>query len=335
MNQKAALDWGRFWERIAEAKVVALMSHVRPDGDSLGSQLALAEALDALGKTTLCVNADPVPPSLAFLDPDHRIQRLADLTASERAEWDKADLLISLDTSARAQLGAMAELFIASKAQKLVVDHHVQRNELEAEFFVNPDAEATGVLVFDALVAGKIPLTDSIAFKLFTAIATDTGWFRFSSVTPETYEKAAALCRAGVRPDAAYKVIYEQESLGRLRLVGRALMKTESLLDGKLMFTSLLNDDFAAAGAHPSDSEDIVNRTLQVGGSEMAIIMVERPNGGFKISFRSRCQVDCARLAARFDGGGHQAAAGAFLDLPYDEAKKKILEGTLAEWEAS
>lgn len=333
MNQKK-IDWDRFWTLVADAERISLTSHVRPDGDSLGSQLALADALEALGKTVLCVNADPVPPSLAFLDPEKRVRRLADLTPEERAELDAVDMMITLDTSAKAQLGAMAELFQAFRGGKAVIDHHVQKNELDAEFFVDPDAEATGSLVFRALEAAGTPLSEKIAFRLFTAISTDTGWFRFASVTPETYEIAAALCRAGVRPDAAYKIIYEQETLGRLRLVGRALMNTEPYLDGKLMFTSLTLDDFAAAGAHPSESEDIVNRTLQVGGSEMAIILVEQKSGGFKISFRSRCRVDCSRLASRFGGGGHQAAAGAFLDLPFDEAKKAVIDAAVNEWNA-
>lgn len=324
MNSES-IDWGKYWEMVRRAKKIVLTSHVRPDGDSLGSQLAMADALEGMGKSVLLINSDPVPPTLTFLDPNRRIRPFADLTDAQRRELDSADLLVSLDTSAKAQLGKMFDIFSTSGAQKAVIDHHVQRNDFPADYFVDSDAPATGALVFDALEAAKIPLTEPIAFELFVALATDTGWFRFASVTDKTLETAAALIRAGVKPDEAYRILYERESLGRIRLIGRALAKTESLFDGKLMFTSLTLDDFAAAGAHKSESEDIVNLTLQAADSKMAIIMVEQAGGGYKISFRSRCSVDCSRLAASFGGGGHQAAAGAFLPDTYETAREKLL----------
>lgn len=338
------LDWNRFWSLVDESETIILTSHIRPDGDSLGSQLALQLAMEALGKTVFSINSDPVPPTLRFLDPDSRIRPLADLTGEEKERLRSADLLIAVDTSATAQLGKMAEFYLSPPRHSLpdggevvarvaVVDHHVQKNEFPAEYFVDSDAEAAGAIVFRALTAGEREITTKIANLLFVALATDTGWFRFASVKPETWEIVASLQRAGVRPADVYRVIYEGESLGRVRLTGRALMKTEPHFDGRLLLTSLLLSDFEAAGAHPSESEDIVNLTLKVGGSEMALIMVEQKKGGFKISFRSRCAVDCSQLAARFGGGGHAAAAGAFIDAPYAEAKEKLLAAVAEERE--
>lgn len=323
---KQPIDWEKYWELVRRSSRIVLTSHVRPDGDSLGSQTAMGEVLAGMGKKVMMINSDPVPPTLRFLDPENRIRPLAELSDAERAEMAEADLFVSLDTSARAQLGKIFDTFVESKAVKAVIDHHVQRNDFPANFFVDSDAPATGSLVFDAVQAAGIPLTEPVAFKIFVALATDTGWFRFASVTAETYRMVAALVEAGVRPDEAYRIIYERESLGRMRLIGKALAKTESLFDGRLMFTSLLLSDFAEAGAHKSESEDIVNLTLQVADSRLAIIMVEQTGGGFKISFRSRCAIDCSQLAAGFGGGGHQAAAGAFLAESYEKSREMLLD---------
>lgn len=335
MNGTRNIDWDRYWEMVRDAETVVLTSHVRPDGDSLGSQTAMAEALENSGKKVWMINSDPVPPTLLFLDPEQKIRPIAELTEEEQKLLNSADLLISLDTSAKAQLGKMFDYFAGGKSKKAVIDHHVQRNDFAADYFVDSDAPATGELVFDALRAGKIELTPSIAFKIFVAMATDTGWFRFASVTPYTMEVAADLFRAGVEPAKAYQIIFERESIGRIRLIGQALAKTESLLDGRLMFTSLLLSDFAQAGAHKSESEDIVNLTLQVADSKMAVILVEQQNGGFKISFRSRCAVDCARLAAQFGGGGHQAAAGAFIPDDLGTTRARLLTAIEAALTAS
>ncbi len=332
MTQK--IDWKAFWEKVAGYQRFLLTSHVRPDGDSLGSQLAMAEALEKLGKSVLLVNSDPIPPSLTFLDPEKRIRSVAELTDRDRVEMAKVDAHLILDLSSWSQLGKMADFYRDSTAERLVIDHHHRKDEFPGTFFADPDAEATGSLVFDAISASPVEMTASMAFLIWIAIATDTGWFRFQSVKPETFEKGAALMKSGVSPAEAYKRIYEEETLGRIRLIGHALAKTESFLNGRLMFLSLRLTDFDEAGAHPSESEDIVNEALKVGGARMAIIMVEQRSGGFKISFRSRCAVDCSRLAGIFGGGGHTQAAGAFIDRPYEEAKRSLLEATEKEWRA-
>ena len=276
----------------------------------------------------MMINADPVPPTLTYLDPDGEIRALGQLTDGEKRYLAGADLLVSLDTSSKAQLGAMFDYFASGPARKVVIDHHVQRYEFEAELFADSEAPATGTIVFDALRAGGMEITRSIAFSLFVAIASDTGWFRFSSVSDRTFEVVAELIRAGVCPADVYRLVYEQESLGRIRLTGRALANTESFFGGRLMLTSLLLSDFDQAGAHPSESEDIVNETLKIAGTKMALILIEQKNGDFKISFRSRCAVDCSQLAASFGGGGHAKSAGAMLHYSLDETKKRLLDAS-------
>jgi phosphoesterase RecJ-like protein len=133
-----------------------------------------------------------------------------------------------------------------------------------------------------------------------------------------------------------YNALHEQDSLARLQLVGRILARTKTLLDGKLVHTAALQEDFAATGAHPQDTEDVINMTLGIAGTQVAVILVEQAKGGFKISFRSRApHVGANKLAEQFGGGGHKAAAGAFINEPYEAAKEKVLAATIAAMNAA
>ena len=323
---KNTIDWQRFAEVICSASKIILTIHHRPDGDCIGSVLAMHQILLRLGKDARIFAPHRTPQTLAFLDPNHRIIALEDMTEEDRQWLQTADLFFVLDTSSWAQLGDMAVPFRESSIKKIVLDHHVRGDDIGAEKFVDPDAEATGILVVRAADALGVSLSADIAQCAFVALTTDTGWFRFSSVTPETFRMAARLVEAGAQPDVMYREIYEQESLGRIRLIGRTLSKTESYLDGQFLLTWILLDDFTSAGARSSDSEDIINMLLQVRGSKMAALISELKDGTYKISFRSRCAIDCSVLAAQFGGGGHKKAAGASLPPPFDQVKQTIID---------
>jgi len=319
-----AISWPRFVEIIRNHQRFLLTSHIRPDCDALGSELAMAGLLDALGKDVLIVNGQATPPNLAFVDPDRRIRTLGlDIQQDDLAD---IDVIIILDTSAWAQLGPMSDVIRDTRAKKIVLDHHVSADDLNAEPFKDTQAEATGRLVQQTARHLNVPLTAEIATALFAAIATDTGWFRFSSTTSETYQAVAELIDAGARPDQIYAQLYEQDTMGRVRLRGMILSRVESELDGRLVYTYVLRGDFEKTGALPSDTEDVINMTLAISGTEVAVIFVEQLSGGFKLSFRSRCAVDCSRLAEHFGGGGHKAAAGAFVPGTFDQVQPQVLD---------
>lgn len=322
------IDWPRFVDLIGRHERYLLTSHVRPDCDALGSELGLAAILESLGKQVRIVNAQATPPNLAFIDPMQRIRTLG--LDAQADVLDDIEVLIVLDTSAWVQLGAMAEVIRGSRARRMVIDHHVSQDDLGAELFKDTQAEATGRLVADAARHLGVRLTPAMATPLFAALATDTGWFRFSSTTSNTYRVAAELVEAGADPTAIYNALYEQLTLARLRLMGRTLSNTRAEQDGRLVYTVIRRADFEATGALPSDTEDLVNMTLQVGGSEVAVILVEQPRGGCKISFRSRSAVDCSRLAEQFGGGGHKAAAGATINEPFETALTRVLDAVRA-----
>ena len=220
----------------------------------------------------------------------------------------------------------MSDVIRTTKAKKLLVDHHVSGDDIGAELFKDTTAEATGRLVLEAAEHLGVTVTPEIAAPLFAAIATDTGWFRFSSVDSVTYRAVARLVDAGVRPCDIYGELYERDTLGRLRLRGLILSRVESELDGRLVHTYVLKEDFTRTGALPSDTEDVINMTLAITGTEAAVIMVEQASGGFKLSFRSRCELDCSQIAEQFGGGGHKAAAGAFIEGTLDQVQPKALD---------
>jgi phosphoesterase RecJ-like protein len=259
---------------------------------------------------------------LAFIDPDKKIEVIGEDTQLADV---KADCFIVLDTSAWAQIGPMGDALRNFDGLKLCIDHHVGEDDLGTEFFKDTTAEATGHLV--AKLAGHlgVSVTPQMAMALYAAIATDTGWFRFNSTTSETYRVIAQLVDSGASPTKIYGELYEQDTIGRVRLRGRILSRTAEELAGKLVYTHVLKEDFTETGAVASDTEDAINLTLAIAGTQVAVIFVEQATGGFKLSFRSRCSVDCSALARTFGGGGHKAAAGAFLNGTIDDVQSQVL----------
>lgn len=319
-----SIDWPRFAALIQGHDRFLLTSHIRPDCDALGSELGMAGVLEALGKDVRIVNGQATPPNLAFIDPDRRIETLGE--TATMANLEDRQLLMVLDTSAWAQLGPMGDVVRGTSAKKLILDHHVSQDDLGAEAFKNTRAEATGRLVMEAAEALGVTLTRAMATPLFAALATDTGWFRFGSADSHTYRRAAALIDAGAEPATIYGDLYERDTLGRVRLRGEALTRIVIEQDGRLGYTHIRKDDFAKTGSLPSDTEDLVNLVLTVDGTQVAVIFIEQLTGGFKVSFRSRGQVDCSQLASQFGGGGHKAAAGASVPGDWDAVRVRILD---------
>lgn len=323
-----SIDWSSFIKMVSQAQSFVLMSHERPDCDALGSELALAGVLTSLGKEVRIVNADPAPPHLEFIDPDRRLEVLGrGVTAESLAE---TDMFIVLDTSAWIQLGSMAEVFRKARGQKVVIDHHASEDEMGAVVFKDVSAEAAGCLVYEAAQALGATLSPGDASALFTAIATDTGWFRFGSVTPRVFRIAADLIAAGARPADLYQALYEKNTLARIQLLGLILSRVVVEREGRLTYTYVQQADFEKLGALPSDTEDAINRALSIRGTEVGLIFVEMPGGKCKVSLRSRGEIDVRRLAEQFGGGGHVAASGARLEGSLAEGMEKVLEAARA-----
>ena len=327
------LDWAGLLAVLRGAERVVLTSHVRPDCDALGSELGLAGILEALGKHVRIVNAQATPATLTWIDPERRLESLAD--GVKPADLADRDLAIVLDTSAWAQLGAMGDVLKGMRDRVLVIDHHVSEDDLSDRWFKDTSAEATARIVYEIGLRLRVPFTERIATPLYAGLSTDTGGFRFPSVSGESFRIAARLVDAGASPPAIYRELFEQDSLARIHLVGRTLSSAATSRDGRVITSQVLQRDIKDVGALPSDTEDLVNLTLAVKGTELAAILIEQPDGRIKVSFRSRGPVDCNLLAARFGGGGHKAAAGAILPGPFADAKAKVDAALDEAWVAS
>jgi phosphoesterase RecJ-like protein len=317
------LDWATLLGVLRDAQSFVLTSHVRPDCDALGSELGMLGILEAIGKDVRIVNAQATPANLKWIDPDHRLESLAE--GVKKDDLVSRDVLIVLDTSAWAQLGAMGDVAKAMREKVLVVDHHVSEDDLSDRWFKDTSAEATARIVYEIGLRLKVPLSRRIATPLYAGLSTDTGGFRFPNVSGESFRVAARLVDAGADPTAIYRELFEQDSLARLHLVGRTLAGAQASHGGRVIVSTVRQSDIKEVQAQPADTEDLVNLTLAVKGTEVAVILIEQPDGRIKTSFRSRSQVDCNALAARFGGGGHKAAAGAILPGPFDVAHEQVL----------
>jgi len=315
------IQWAPFVELVRRRQRFLLTTHVRPDGDGLGSMRALGEVLEQQGKQVKQVVASTIPARYDFLNLDGRIERFE----PPGDAWKDVDAIIVMDTGAWKQLEDFGPFLAAFDRDKVVIDHHKTQDDLKALPLVDITAEATGRLAFEAIQALGGTLTEAAANALFTAVAMDTGWFRHSNTTPATYALAADLVRAGARPEILYEKLFERSTLGKLKLTGLALERLTVEAGGRVAWTEIHRTDYASTGAIPSDTEDLVNYTRSISGVEVGLFFVEQPRGGVKVSFRSRSRVDVARVAEQFGGGGHRLASGGTLPDPLPEARARVL----------
>jgi phosphoesterase RecJ-like protein len=317
------IDWRPFVQLVKQYESFVLTSHMRPDCDAIGSAIALAHALRSLGKRVRIVNGDQVPPHIAFIDPDREVEVLdRDVRAADLSP----DVHIVIDTSAWNQLGPMAEVIRKSTALKVVIDHHVGEDDISAEVYKDVEAEAAGRLVLEAIDAIRVPVSAEMAMVLFAAIATDTGWFRFSSVTAATFAAAGRLVFSGANPTRIFAALYENNSLARLKLQGRVLVHVKTDCGGRLIYSAATPSDLAETGAEATDTEDVVNRLLGVSGVEVALLFLELSPKETKVSLRSRTTFDVRSVAAQFGGGGHTAAAGVRYPGPLPTAITAVVD---------
>lgn len=318
------IDWQPLIDIIHSHQRFVISSHVRPDADAIGSEMGLCNLLEQLGKTVRIINPSATPTHLSFLDPTARVRKIGEGVTLEEA--CDTDVHMIVDTSAWQQLTELRKTLETTQAKKVVVDHHISSDHLGAEQFKDTTASAAGVLICELAEALGVTPTVEAGTALFAAIATDTGWFRFPNADERTLRRAAWLISLGVQPHAIYKELYEKSSLARIRLHGRVLSRVSVEFGGAMGMTFVMQKDFEETGAHPSDTEDLVNTCLTIDGTRCAIILVEQKSGQVKVSFRSRSGLDVAKVAEQFGGGGHKLASGAMLAGPFANAQTVVMQ---------
>jgi phosphoesterase RecJ-like protein len=295
------------------------MTHIRPDADGLGAQLALHDALTAMGKHPRVAIASKLLPRYEFLDRDRKV-----IEDFKPAAFTDRDSVVILDTGTWNQLGDFADWLQASPLPRAVVDHHLTQDDLGGQAFVDTKAEATGRLAYEIIRALGASISPNAASHLFMALATDTGWFRHPNTTSATFALAGELMAAGANPTVLYEQLYEASPLPRLRLTGVALERLQVRAGGKIAYTEIYLADYPATGSVPGDTEDLINYPRSVEGVEVGLVFIEQPGGGTKVSFRSR-GTDVSAIAKQFGGGGHRLASGARTTKPLPETRDAVL----------
>lgn len=319
------VNWGELQAIIDQHDRFVISSHVRPDADALGSELAMASLLRSRGKNVRIINPGATPGHLQFLDPSGETVSIHQKPGLVQ-EIQSCQVHLILDTSSWAQLAEVGNVMSQSASKKVVVDHHVSSDDLSAVEFKDTSSPATGCLIYEFMEFLGYTPSKWEAECLYMAIATDTGWFRFPATTPRTMRHIAALMDAGAEPALLYQQLYEQASLSRLHLTGLAMQRANTACDGKLAYTYVSLADFASTKAHPADTENLVNECMRIKGTVAAFILVEQQNRQLKASLRSRAHFDVSPIAEIFGGGGHRQASGAMLPGPLDQAIAKLIE---------
>lgn len=290
--------------------------HLHPDGDAIGSLLALGLALETAGKYVEMVVPGDVPATFRFLKGTEKILPAPSATP---------EIIIGLDCAERERLILPEEIF-SPGVPVVNIDHHIS-NSMFGDFnYVFPAAAATGEIVYDLLIDSGVVLDKRMAEAIYTAVATDTGFFRYSNTSGRVLSLAAKLV-AGyeISPACIAEQVYEERSYNSLQLLGEVLSTLRRTEDGKIAWMAMNEQLLTAYSVPLEETENFVNYTISIHGVEVGLFFKETGPGETKVSWRSRISVDVSRLAAHFGGGGHARAAGCTIKAPIAQAIEQVL----------
>ncbi|MEV0403677.1 bifunctional oligoribonuclease/PAP phosphatase NrnA [Actinoallomurus sp. NPDC050550] len=317
-------EWDRAVESIQRTDEVCLACHVCPDGDALGSMLAFAQALRALGKpfTASFGDAFVVPRILRFLPGLDLLTDPADFPA-------EPDVMITFDAAGSDRLGSLAAN--AGKAQELIViDHHASNTRFGTTHLVAPGAAATAVVVEDLIDRLGVPLTHDIALDLYVGLVTDTGSFKYRSTTPEVHALAQRLLATGIRPEQVAREVWDRAPFGYLPVLAAALGRARlepDVADGLgMVWTTVTRADRAAHGLSYDLLEGVIDVVRRTDEAEVAVVFKEDDEGAWQVSTRSKGRIDVGMACVALGGGGHPTAAGFTLHGEVEQAVARLRE---------
>jgi len=297
----------------------AVFSHVRPDGDALGSQLALGLSLAKLGKTVMVRNEDGLLEKYNFLPGGEYLQT----PLSEPRDFDVA---IALDTATQARLGNATELVRSAKTW-INIDHHPSNPRYGDLVYIDATAPATGQILFELIKSQGLPMDAAIAENLFVAISTDTGSFQYSNTTARTFEIGAELLRCGVNVGRVSQLLYENYPRRRAELLRELLGTMRFDGHGKVASFSLSLETAAKLGARPEDNEGLIDHLRAIQGVIVAVFFEELADEKVRVSMRSKTEAaDVCAICEKFGGGGHKLAAGARVRGGLAEVEQRVMK---------
>ena len=299
----------KFRQVIQQGNRFVLTTHVNPDPDAIGSELAMARFLTSLGKIVAVLNHSATPVYCTFLDPKGIVEQFDPPHHANMVL--NADVIIVLDANQPERLQSLKPYLLSSKAVKVCIDHHPDKTPFADLYIVDESTAATGEILYGLLrFLDENSITPDIASPLYAAIMTDTGSFRFPKTDPELHRIVADLIEHGADPVDTYRRIYEQGTANRLQLLGGVLSTLQLAHDGKVATMFVTREMFQRTGTSEEDIENFINYTLTISGVQIGLLFTELPDG-VKVSFRSRGEIEVNKLAQEFGGNGHKNAAGA------------------------
>ena len=298
-----------------------ILSHVRPDGDAIGSQTGLGLSLRALGKKVTLLNEDGCPDSMLFLPGADGVRK------PDGSPVDAA-VVIAVDTAARERLGHGVLAQLDGKDRVWInIDHHVSNPGYGDYVHIDPSAPATGQILYELLVANGLPVDDAVRRNLYVAISTDTGSFQYPSTTARTFTIAAEMVGAGLDVGALSSSIYHRRPLRKAVLLQRLFQTLELSGDNRVADWQLTAATKEELALKPDDSEDLIDHIRSIDTVQVAVFFEELPDGKVRVSSRSKdAGIDVCKICQKFGGGGHPLAAGARLPGPLANARQRFLQ---------
>ena len=322
MNERD-IQFAQIGRVLREHHKFAVLSHVRPDGDALGSTLALALSLQELGKEVRAWNEEGMLQKYSFLPQ-------AELLTPPAKVAEDFDVVIALDTAVQNRLGSSTAAIRKAKLW-INIDHHPSNPRYGDLVYIDPTAPATGQILFELLTGQKLPITPAIAENIYAAISTDTGSFQYPNTTARTFEIAAELIRCGVDVGKTSQQLYENFPRRRIELLRELLGTMHFGCEGRLAWFALSQAGAQALGVIPEDNEGLIDHLRAVHGVIVAVFFEELRDGKVRVSMRSKNEaVDVCAICKQFGGGGHVLAAGARVAGPLAEVEEKIVEKACA-----
>ncbi len=295
---------------------------MRPDGDCIGAEAALASVLMAMGKDVWILNPDPPEPQFDYL------ARKFSYKTYEGGDLPQHDVAVLLDCSELSRCGQLAEVIERGSARKLVIDHHIHHGlDWWDEAYVDTTASATGLLVYRIAAQLGVELDLAGAEGVFTSMVTDTGWFKYSNTDAETLTTAGQLVARGVDPDAMYRAIYQRKRRDHPTEMGQVLSTAEYFSDDRLVVVCMPRED--GNGSQAIDGDDILDLLRSVGSVEVVLSLRELAGGEVKLSARSKTDYDVNALAREFGGGGHRKASGATIEGALVDVKAQLVDAAI------
>ena len=319
-------DFQKAVELIEKSGSVLITTHTKPDGDAIGSVVAMCDAIKSLGKTVRPLFLSMPPQWYDFLLTEKvpvlgEDVKLDDLTAGR---FGRFNLIIIVDTNSPIQLSEFAQYLKTAGVPLLVIDHHRTSDGLGGVELVQADAAAAGLIVLDLFKYAGWKITKRIAEALFVATATDTGWFQFNNTDSRVFSACAELIKAGAEPDKIHQKVYENFSLARFILMTAMLNNIELHFKGRFATMQITQQDFKKAGAIYADTDNLINECRRINTVDTTALFTELSDGRIRCSLRSKGAVDVGQIAAKFGGGGHKMAAGTFVPAPIENAMQLI-----------